>query len=66
MVARTRGGRFVVSGKNITPAENGLDIAREALRDVARWLGFHDSDGYVTTLGKEGRAIFKRAKRTSR
>ena len=49
----------------MSPQTDDLHIAERALLDVAAWLGFRGPKAwqrYTEALGKERRAIFKRAK----
>ncbi len=64
MVAQLRGAKFVeVQWGVLSPAQDGssVDIACEALNDVAAEMGFFDEgEAYCMELGKVGRAIFDR------
>lgn len=39
----------------------GAAVAEEALEDVAEWLGFNDTEGYLLALDREKATIFDRA-----
>jgi len=76
-VAQSRGAKFTTKRPDddrallrMEPSDDAdMDIATQALADVAKWLGFEgkisgpsDSDRYLPTIAIEGADIFKRAK----
>ena len=61
MVAQARGVRFIAdywngSLKELVPNDKGEEIAREALNDVATWLGFANYMQYNHESGDDGAA----------